>query len=69
MQRGEMGQSKTENDMTKLLALTALAALLTACAGMDGGVEAARAEATRHDAAAFLGYHGPVERMTSQYGN
>lgn len=55
--------------MMKLLALTALAALLTACAGIDGGAEAARAEATRHDAAAFLGYHGPVERMTSHYGN
>lgn len=54
--------------MIKLFALAAAVTLVTGCSSLDaGGTEAARRAAARHDRAAFLGYHGPVERMAAQY--
>lgn len=56
--------------MTKLLALTALSALLVACARPDHPTTGAAYGAGGQDErAAFLGYHGPVERSMAWYGN
>jgi opacity protein-like surface antigen len=55
--------------MNKLLALAAIAALVAACAGIaqtSGDMDPAAAGAAE---AADLGYHGPLNRARTLYGN
>jgi hypothetical protein len=56
--------------MKKLLALACVVVLVSACAGLSnkGGANTASAGTGAAEAAA-LGYHGPIHRIRSPYGD